>query len=234
MKCPVCDAQVADNAKFCGVCGTPMPEAPAAPVAPQAVQAPPAQQQWNNPVPPVQAPQNQFYGGQPTPQPNFYPNQPGFAAPNLNTMGNKIGWQKFSTSFMLFVCAFLNLIMGFMYITGSVWEIFSDVPISWVYRVFDELKTADQLYGVLLFATVIIQIVARFQLAGFKRGANAIAIVACILPLVASILYILMTFFATENIIDSTIFVFPKVIIGFFSTIFNMVYYGKRKNLYVN
>lgn len=230
MKCPVCDAQVADNAKFCGVCGTPMP---AAPVAPQPVQAPPVQQQWNNN--PVQPSQNQFYGGQPNmPQNSYYPpNQPGFAAPNLNAAGKRMGWQKFSTSFILFLCAFFNLCLGITFVTGDIWEI-SDVPADFVYLLFDEIETADKLYGILLFATVVIQILARFQLAGYKKGANIMAVLACAIPFIASLIYVVMTFGITEEIIDSTILPFAKIFVGFFSTIFNLIYYSKRKNMYIN
>lgn len=263
MNCPICDAQLADSAKFCGICGTPVtPAASSAPVqpvqpvqaqpesqwnAPQQpaqvwnntappVQAQPAQQQWNTPAQSAQMPQNQYYGGvnnQPyaAPAQNYYQ---GYNPQPVNQPQMKMNWFKFLIYFSLFAGALMNLSQGFLYLTGSIYETLDGIDSSWVYMLYEDLESADKLYGLLLIAVAVIDIVARFSLAGFKKNGPMLINIAYILPIVSSVIYVIMVSGVVGDLTDATLTSFSSIITGIIFMLANAVYFKKRKHMFVN
>ena len=240
MNCPICDAQLADSAKFCGVCGTPVtPAAPSAPVQPvQPVQAQP-ESQWNAPQQPAQSaqmPQNQYYGGvnnQPyaAPAQNYYQ---GYNPQPVNQPQMKMNWFKFLIYFALFAGALMNLSQGFLYLTGSIYETLDGIDSSWVYMLYEDLESADKLYGLLLIAVAVIDIVARFSLAGFKKNGPMLINIAYILPIVSSVIYVIMVSGVVGDLTDATLTSFSSIITGIIFMLANAVYFKKRKHMFVN
>ena len=225
MFCPKCGAQMEDNAPFCRYCGQSLTQQP---TYQQPVQQPTYQQPvYQQPVyqQPVQQPTYQ----QPTYQQPAY-QQPG--APLNHAPDMPMKWFKFVIYVQLFLAALVNLGSAVQALTGSQYNGEADL----VYAFFPALKTADTLYGILCIAAAVFAIVTRFQLSGYRANGPKFYIGLLVANIVIPIIYGVMASsamsgFDTSSIWSSTA---GSMVGSVILLVCNIIYFNKRKHLFVN
>lgn len=222
MNCPQCGAPNNDGSRFCKHCGSDL------------FQAQEPQQNVNQSYQQEQPPVYQQPNPQQYQQAQYYPPQQNTMADKYN--GHPMGWYKFLIYFALFANAALNVLSGIRSISGIQYGEDSRT----VYGVFPGLKTIDVIFGVVLFLLAAYAIVTRFQLSGLKKNGPAMLYGVYILNMICSIIYIIAVYAVVSSssainvgslfgsqIVSS--FVVPIVFL-----IINIVYFGKRKDIFVN
>lgn len=217
MICNRCGKMIPDDTRFCPNCGNVIQMQQVPSREPQQQQ----QQQYQNYDPQPSYPDYQNYQIDPMMQPQA-------AAVNQPPMN----WFKFIIYVQLFLSAALNLINAIGAFNGSHYDGSADL----VYGFFPGQKTNDMIYGVCLLILVALAIYARFRLAGFKRNGPTMYYLFCGLSLVFALLYLILSantlgVSITDVMTAST----TGTLIGMIVLlVINLVYFGKRKHLFVN
>lgn len=249
MFCTNCGTQLPEDASFCMSCGAkilksavppieePLPKTPED-SAPQVKSEPPtplpeepAASMDAGPAAPV--PPQADYPPQPAYQPNPYPYQPQptpYAPPMTPPQAEfPMKWFKFMIYFQLFLNAFLNLCNAVLYCTGAQYGNDADM----VYAAFGGLRILDVLMGVICLVLAVYSILVRFQLAKFKKSAPML-------------LYILLACNAGSNLfysISSSIVIGQNLLTAYtvgniigiaVLLVLNVVYFNKRKSLFIH
>lgn len=185
----------------------------------------------------LQTVQQQPLNQQPINQ-QFYQNQP-VQNPVTQTLGMK--WYKFLIYFSLFASAVLNFSTSLMYFTGEIHNINSETARSeWVYAFYPSLKGLDVFFGVVALVLCVGAIFVRFQLAKFKKNGPLFYFILIGINIVTSIIYIIAyaIILADVNNYTTTITISPSQISGLIGNvvilILNIIYFNKRKHLFVN
>ena len=143
----------------------------------------------------------------------------------------KMGWYKFLINFALWVGAIANLAMGILYLTGYIY-IAEEVDPAMAYMAFPQLKTYDVIYGVGCCLLAVLQIVARFRLARYKKNGPALLNASYIIAIALSVLYSFLLgrlFGHTGALVESMTGLITSAVI----LLINIVYFKKRKELFV-
>ena len=145
-------------------------------------------------------------------------------------------WFKFLIYFALFAGPILNIISGVRALTGSQYGDDADL----VYRVLPGMETLDKFYGIMLILVAIFGLVTRFMLAGFKKSGPPMLYVMYAL----NVLILLIYTFGTKSVIShstTTVDLSSATASAIGSAVFsvvmialNVVYFNKRKHLFVN
>ncbi len=193
MYCPKCGSEIAENAKFCVGCGSP-------------VEAQPAQA--------------------------TYIGDGGLIQPAL-----PMKWFKFVIYFTLWAGAILNFMSGIMALTGMQYETEYEDVADLVYAMFDGLKTADMVYGFLMIALAVFMIYTRFRLAGFYKNGPSLFVSTYVVALVINISYFFAVMAICGSELGDTTSVTSNLYISTLTSIFmivvNIIYFKKRKHLFV-
>lgn len=212
----------AGNAAFCPACGSPMRQ-----------QQPVTQQQPYNAVPNQQP---NAYNAVPNQQPNTYnPQQNSYNNPNMLYQPMQpiqpMGWYKFLIYFALFAGCVLNVITGFVAITGSHY----DGMANYVYRFFPAMQMLDIFYGIACIGVGVYGIVTRMALAKYNKNAP---MMLYILYGVSAVIPLIYVFGASMVISKYGAIDFTSNIISVIGSAamiaVNYVYFNKRKHLFVN
>lgn len=228
MFCQNCGSQIPDNASFCTSCGAKL-TAPAAPVTAPPVA--PAPQQTYAAAPVAPAPQ-QTYAAAPA-----YPNQQSYAAQQNNVAQNQppMKWYKFLIYFGLWAGAVLNALTAISSFMGTQYG----ESVDQVYAKFGGLRILDICHGVLLLVFAAFLIFVRFQLAGYKKNAPQLLLIAYAASFVIEIIYLILGFVVLSksdvsfsDVVGSS--GIGSVISMVVVILTNKVYFDKRKHLFVN
>lgn len=144
-------------------------------------------------------------------------------------------WFKFLIYFSLFANAVINVYNGISYITGLLYG--QDAEI--VYEIFSGLKTVDMVFGVLSIALAAFAVFTRFRLSKFcKNGPVLLHLVYaanCVLGLLYAIgvAAVMPEYMSVTEVINVSQLVSSFVVSGVMIAI-NVVYFNKRKHLFVN
>lgn len=162
---------------------------------------------------------------------------------NYDSMGNSsrkgmqesglgMKWHKFLIYFLLWVGALLNITNGVLYFTGKM---YGDEAMT-VYRMYPGLAGADKIMGVLCFACVVLQLVTRFALAGYKANSPKLLMGTYALGAASSVLYCILADAAIPQLTFSGVLqdMLGTVVSSVFMIVVNHVYYNKREALFVN
>ena len=240
MKCSNCGTEYADVLVQCPVCGAPRD------VQGQMQQSYGGQYQQNiqhSYGEQYQQNEQQPYGGQQYQQNMQQPyggqyqqnmQQPhGGQYQQMNNAEMNMGWFKFTIYFQLFANALLNLFNGVSYLTGYLYGGNSAL----VYTVYPSLKAFDVCFGIIYIVIVGYAIYTRMMLAKYKKtgplnlyillGAN---ILMGILSNVAILAYV-----GTDVLDASDMTSFGRQLAATITLlIVDIVYFNKRKHLFVN
>lgn len=226
MFCKQCGKEVDESVTFCPQCGTKIE------VAEESAEQP----VLNAVNQPVNAEQPNVQS-QPQPQPIFQ-NQP-VQNPVVQTLG--MNWYKFLIYFALFAAAVLNFSASLMYFTGEIYNMSGEsVGSEWIYGFFPSLKGLDVFMGIVALVMCAGAIFVRFQLAKFKKNGPLFYFILIGVNIATSIIYMIASAVILADISNytTTITISPSQIVGlitnFVILILNIIYFNKRKHLFVN
>lgn len=216
MFCTKCGASCEENAKFCASCGNAMqPQVPQQPVY-----QPPQQPQQPVYQPPVYQ--------QPVYQAPYYQNQPLTEQYQL-----PMKWFKFLIYFSLFAGALLNVVSAIPLLTGSVYEGAADL----VYAMFEGLQAVDMLAGILMLATAVVGVYARFRLAKYCQNGPKMLTVLYIMAAAINLFYLIgVSAVLPEGVMESvdTTSSITSIVTSVIMIFVNRTYFQKRAHLFVN
>ena len=208
MYCPNCRSQLIDGSVYCPVCGT------------QLAQVQQMNYQRMNYQQPIQQPMmnNAGYVQQPVQQ---------------KSLGMK--WFKFLIYFQLFMACIVSIGTGIMLVTGKIYTTLSTMEVDLLYMYFPGLKTFNVCMGVVYCILGIIYLVTRFMLSGYKKAGPPMLIAIYVGSLLISIIQVVITIQIVSGTIESvSITTIASVLTSIIMIICNIVYFRKRKHLFIN
>ena len=126
----------------------------------------------------------------------------------------------------------MNLITAFKFLTGMVYGSRDDAEM--VYAVFGGgLKAVDMISGVLLLVAVVVAVMAALAIIKFKASARPLVIAVYALIIAVNIFYVI----ATSAILGSSTLdgaTAGSTVASIVFLIINIIYFGKRKHIFVN
>ncbi|MBE6571452.1 MAG: zinc ribbon domain-containing protein [Ruminococcaceae bacterium] len=139
-------------------------------------------------------------------------------------------WFKFLIYFGLFAGAVVNIVQGFLYLTGTIYDMTSGEGMSeLVYSVFGGLKAVDIIFGIVLIALGIFGIYTRFRLSGYKSNAPTCVYILYGAVAATGLIYtIVVSSMLGEFIADSV----TSIVVSAIMISLNCIYFGKRKSLF--
>lgn len=200
----------------CPYCGTESPESttvcPACGAALSAAQ--PAQASLEQPAQNgTPAPGQAF----PAPEPDPY-------------KGHSMGWYKFHIYFALFANAIVNGLSSLSYFTGTIFGAGRDD----VYRAFPAVPIICVVMGFLMLGFAVLAIITRFSLAALEKKGPLLLYLVYGVEIVFSLLFALALYLVTgvSEVFDSSLI--SSVVLNLVFLIVNIVYFTKRKDIFVN
>ncbi|MCM1398048.1 MAG: zinc-ribbon domain-containing protein [Clostridium sp.] len=237
MYCTQCGNNVPDGATSCNVCGSPIVWEAYQQNQYQQPQQPYQTNQYQQPQQPYQP--NQYQQQQPyqpnqyqQPQQTYQSNQ--YQQPQQNT-GSGLGmkWFKFVIYFQLYANCVLNIYNGYRLSVGKQYNL-SDSNLGTLYSMFDGLQTIDIGVGISMMLLGVYAIVTKFFMAGFKKHAPFMYYLCLFFnALVAAIYCILVKATVPGLELNITRMILNAVMMAVL-LICNMVYFGKRRHLFIN
>lgn len=143
-------------------------------------------------------------------------------------------WFKFLIYFALFAGAVINLAYGITYISGDIYEIQTNgqATSEMVYSLFSGLKAVDVFYGVVMILIGGFSIFTRFLLSKYRKKGPLFLYILCGIGAGLSLIYSIavMSISGVNQVANGVV----SVIVSAVFIIFNIKYFGKRKNLFTN
>lgn len=151
---------------------------------------------------------------------------------NGMTQTPSMKWHKFLVNFALWASAVLTLLSAFQMLTGSQYG--TEDVIRRVYALYEGLKGADMIFGVLQIGLAVFLIYTRFQLAGFREGAPGKLLLSYGASLLVSVGYSLVvssiTHLSVAEVTSGNLA--ASIAAGVAMIIVNRNYYQKRAHLF--
>lgn len=229
MFCNQCGAPMVEGQLTCTACGAYVGSQPAADNQQNQYQQNQYQQnqyqQNQYQQPQYQQPQyqqNQYQQNQ------YHPNQYQAACPQLG-----MNWFKFVIWVQLFITTITGVFNGYQIFTGAHYKL-SDMRLEMLYDMYEGLQGIDSVIGISFMCLGAFALVTRFALAGFKKVGPVMYISLLAMVIVLNVIYVIAVDAIVDNIqvTDSSIIV--SIVIYVALLICNIIYFRKRKHLFVN
>ena len=204
MQCPKCRAAMPNGAKYCTECGTKLP------VQPDSVP--------NVPQPSIQ--EAPAYEAQPVMTE---------APPAQELQPCEMKWYKFLIYFALWAGAIVNLIDSLQVFTGSI--LGDDVEILYAY--YPLLKVLNLAFALILVTYAVFAIYTRYRLAQFRQNGPVCLHALYLVQLAMVLIYWLAGSLILGEWLDLASG-FSDLISSIVILCINIVYFRKRKHLFVN
>lgn len=204
MQCPKCRAAMPNGAKYCTECGAKLP------VQPDSVP--------NVPQPAIQ--EAPAYEAQPVMTE---------APPAQELQPCEMKWYKFLIYFALWAGAIVNLIDSLQFFTGSI--LGDDVEILYAY--YPLLKVLNLAFALILVTYAVFAIYTRYRLAQFRQNGPACLHALYLVQLAMVLIYWLAGSLILGEWLDLASG-FSDLISSIVILCINIVYFRKRKHLFVN
>lgn len=149
--------------------------------------------------------------------------------PELN-----MSWFKFLIYFALFAGAVLNAATAVKILTGSHYG--SKESAELVYMVFPDMKSLDLCVGISMIALVALALITRFRLSGYHKNGPVLLCITYAGSAIINLVYAMAasSIVSPEILSESLSDVVTSIITSVVMIIVNIVYFGKRKHLFVN
>lgn len=161
----------------------------------------------------------------------MYQNNVQYAQPELG-----MKWFKFIIYCQLFLSALSNIIYGFRIMLGAHYGVTSK-QLNYIYNHFDGLKILDVCIGICMVLLGVLALITRFMLSGYKKRGPAMYIGYLIASIVMFLVYI-CAFYIIVISVESTVSISSDSYISLVTSIvllvLNVIYFKKRKHLFVN
>lgn len=161
----------------------------------------------------------------------MYQNNVQYAQPELG-----MKWFKFIIYCQLFLSALSNIIYGFRIMLGAHYGVTSK-QLNYIYNHFDGLKILDVCIGICMVLLGVLALITRFMLSGYKKRGPAMYIGYLIASIVMFLVYI-CAFYIIVISVESTVSISSDSYISLVTSIvllvLNIIYFKKRKHLFVN
>lgn len=150
--------------------------------------------------------------------------------------GFPMNWYKLLIHFLLYAGFILNLVSGILQIFGMQYGEYTPL----YYAEFPTLKTVDIVFGILTILFAFYVLYVRFELAKLKKHAPLKLMIAYLLNMLISAAYLVITafLFASTDAGVDRLDLYAKLIslvLGSGIILYcNLVYFKKRKSLFVN
>ena len=141
-------------------------------------------------------------------------------------------WFKFIIYFHLFASAVMNVFIAFQLFSGAQYE-----AAKAVYYLYPGLKTADTIYGFIVLGLAALAICVRFRLARFRKDGPALYYALKVADVLAALLYLFLASSATGLPLDQALqdsSILATLAGAGIMLIVNMIYFGRRKDLFIN
>ena len=141
-------------------------------------------------------------------------------------------WAHFLAYFALWAGALVNIYNAIAALTGLHYEA-AGVDADYVYAVFPGLKPVDMIYGVACLVLVVLGVMTAVSILKYKKNAGTLV---CAMYLISAIVVFIYTIGASSALGqfagDSRNIV--TIIVGIVMFFVNRVYFGNRKDIFVN
>ncbi|MDE6025787.1 MAG: zinc ribbon domain-containing protein [Lachnospiraceae bacterium] len=207
MYCTQCGNYIPDGATSCNVCGTPINQGMGTNWYQQPQQPPQQNMQWNN----LQ--------------------QSAISQNNGNELGMK--WFKFVIWFQLYANCVLNIYNGYRISFGKHYNL-DDSYVQMIYNMYDGLQTIDLAVGISMMALGVYAIITRYSLAGFKKHGPFMYYLCLFFNILVAVIYCILVKATVVGIEINNTRMISNAIMMTVLLICNLVYFGKRRHLFVN
>lgn len=170
------------------------------------------------------------------PAPTYTPPQSFAPAGSLGVQAFPMNWYKFIIWFQLFASALMNAVMGLVAVTGTQYGGGAEQ----VYDLVPMLKPLDLIYGSLLVGSALLALVTRGRLRRFCKNGPVLYHILLGLQIVLPVFYQVVS----GMVISSSILggsyqpdytsVISSMISSSVMLVCNIVYFNKRKAMFVN
>jgi len=141
-------------------------------------------------------------------------------------------WAHFLSYFALWLGALLNVIVAFTVFTGSIYSA-QGIEAEYVYAVFPGLKPVDMIYGVALLVLAVLGVITAVSIIKYKKNAGTLVCAMYLVSAIVAFIYlvgassVLGQFAGNSNSVVS-------IIVGIVMFFVNKIYFGNRKDIFVN
>lgn len=145
-------------------------------------------------------------------------------------------WFKFVIYFQLFFGALVNIINGFRISTGLHYGVTSR-QLDYIYNHFDGLKMLDVCIGICIVVLGVLALITRFMLSGYKKCGPSMYIGLLIANIVIGFIYIAAFYFIVSSVSPDVSIsgdTFITLVTNLTLLVLNIIYFKKRKHLFVN
>ena len=141
-------------------------------------------------------------------------------------------WAHFLAYFALWAGALLNIIIAVTVFTGSLYSS-QGIEAEYVYAILPGLKPIDMIYGVALLAMAVLGVITAVSIIKYKKNAGTLV---CAMYLISAIVVFIYTIGASSVLgqFAGTSSSVVSIIGGIVMFFVNKIYFGNRKDIFVN
>lgn len=158
--------------------------------------------------------------------------------------GHPMKWYRFLVCFGVWAAAVLNLVSGFLYLTGGIVDMVGaekGVTAAEYYKAYVGLERMDHFMGYISIAAAVLFLVAGIMLLKLKKLGPTLFVAALALMLGANIAYVIfagkiITDYAKAHNVEvpSMASSWSSIAVSAVVLILNLIYFNKRKDVFVN
>ncbi|PHU33767.1 zinc ribbon domain-containing protein [Pseudobutyrivibrio ruminis] len=141
-------------------------------------------------------------------------------------------WAHFLSYFALWLGALLNVIVAFTVFTGSIYSA-QGIEAEYVYAVFPGLKPVDMIYGVALLVLAVLGVITAVSIIKYKKNAGTLVCAMYLVSAIVAFIYLVGASSVLGQFAGNSSSV-ASIIVGIVMFFVNKIYFGNRKDIFVN
>ena len=141
-------------------------------------------------------------------------------------------WAHFLSYFALWLGALLNVIVAFTVFTGSLYSA-QGIEAEYVYAVLPGLKPIDMIYGVALLVLAVLGVITAVSIIKYKKNAGTLVCAMYLVSAIVAFIYLVGASSVLGQFAGNSSSV-ASIIVGIVMFFVNKIYFGNRKDIFVN